>query len=125
MPNFISPAFYDAMMRSIEQNEDETDEFAACGFTHEPCASIHAPQIAESFLTLECEFEEQLTPKNGAFSLIVGKTVRASVEEAYAHGIDVKYGPAGFSLNVHSPIDVNSGLCDKVGLATLCVDRTF
>jgi len=123
--NFLSPALYDSMMRSIEQNDDSTDEFAVCDFTPEPCAAICAPRIAESFLTLECVFDEALSPQSGAFSLLAGRTVYASVEETYARGIDAKYGPDGFSLNIHSPIDLRSGRCDKVGVATLTVEKTY
>jgi len=121
--NFLSPALCGAMMRSIEHNGDEADEFAACGFTPEPCAAIRAPKIAEGFLTLECEFRQLLTPQDGALSLIVGRTLRAYVEEEYAHGVDAKYGADGFSLNVHTPIDLFSGRCDRCATATLRVEE--
>lgn len=117
--NFLSPAYYDAMMRSIESNGETTDELKVCGFTPASCKEIDAPSIDESFLSLECELCDILTPASGGITLIVGKTLHASIEDDYACGIDAKYGESGFSFNIHSPIDAKTGVCDSVGVATL------
>ncbi len=117
--NFLSPEYYGAMMRSIESNGESADEFAVCGFSPLPCRTIDAPSIAESFLSLECELSDIATPASGAVSLVIGKVLRVTAEENYADGIDAKYGEAGFSFNIHSPMNVKTGVCDDVGVATL------
>lgn len=121
--NFLSPAHYDAMMRCIRQNEDERDEFAACGFGLSPCVKIPAPRIAEAFLALECVLADAPIIAGGALPMVAGRVVSANMDEAYARGYDEKYGRRGFSLNVHSPMDCKTGVCAPVGVATLQVDR--
>jgi flavin reductase (DIM6/NTAB) family NADH-FMN oxidoreductase RutF len=123
--NFLPPSYYDALLYSISNNEEETDEFAVCGFSAAPCETIAAPSISESFLTLECELTEETKAVSGALSLLIGKALCASFLEGYASGIDKKYGKEGFAFNIHSPIDLETGICDRVGLATLQIDRVI
>lgn len=121
--NFLSKDHFDSMMRSIEHNEEEADEFKVCGFSKMPCDTIHAPRIGEGFLTLECELSQEAEAANGALKLLIGKTKHAAVLEGYAAGIDAKYGSAGFPLSVHSPINFETGICDPFAIATLKIER--
>lgn len=124
--NFLSPSYYDAMMQSIRHNGDDDDEFAVCGFHTEEARTSSAPRIAEAFLTLECELAQRVeVPDSDGFSLLVGRVRQAAVEEAYARGIDQKYGAEGFFFNIHSPVDLPSGRCAPVGVATLEIRRTL
>lgn len=121
--DFLPQSYYDSMMRAISQNEAETDEFDVCGFTKAECTTIHAPRIIESFLSLECELSDVAETAGGALKLVIGKTTHVTIQEAYAVGIDEKYSKNGFSLNIHSPINAITGICDPVGIAELSVAR--
>ncbi len=121
--NFLSSAYFDSMMRAISQNEEETDEFAVCGFTKAECKTIHAPRICESFLTLECELCDIADTAGGALKLLIGKTTHVTIQEGFASGIDDKYGKNGFPLNIHSPINAATGVCDPVAIGELSVAR--
>ncbi len=121
--NFLSSAYFDSMMRAISQNEEETDEFAVCGFTKAECKTIHAPRICESFLTLECELCDIADTAGGALKLLIGKTSHVTIQEGFASGIDEKYGKNGFPLNIHSPINATTGICDPVAIGELSVAR--
>lgn len=121
--NFLSSAYFDSMMRAISQNEEETDEFAVCGFTKAECKTIHAPRICESFLTLECELCDIADAAGGALKLLIGKTSHVTIQEGFASGIDEKYGKNGFPLNIHSPINATTGICDPVAIGELSVAR--
>jgi len=121
--NFLSSAYFDSMMRAISQNEEETDEFAVCGFTKAECKTIHAPRICESFLTLECELCDIADTAGGALKLLIGKTSHVTIQEGFASGIDEKYGKKGFPLNIHSPINATTGICDPVAIGELSVAR--
>ena len=106
-------------MRSISQNADDTDEFAACGFGLSPSEKITAPRISESFLSLECELTDAPALSGSALPLLIGRVALAHIREDYARGYDEKYTPRGFSLNIHSPMDCETGVCAPFGFATL------
>jgi hypothetical protein len=116
--NFLPAEHYASMMRAVEYSGDRTDEFAVCGFTCKPCEKIDAPRIGGSFLSLECTLAETARLADGALPLTVGKVILARLSEDYAHGIDRKYSLEGFLFSVHSPIDCETGLCGKSGVAT-------
>lgn len=122
--NFIAPAYYDAVMKTIQDNSG--DEFAVAGLTQEPSKTIDAPRIAESFLTLECKAEHYLDlAGNGKTMLVAGRVQLLACREEYAHGIDQKYGNDGFMFNVHTPLDLTTGKGNTIGVATLQIDRTY
>jgi flavin reductase (DIM6/NTAB) family NADH-FMN oxidoreductase RutF len=123
--NFISPKYYDACIKTISDN-DEADEFAIGGFTREASASIEAPRIKESFLSLECKYEMSADlSKAGTTALVVGKVIHIAADEEYSKGMDNKYGRDGFMLNIHSPKDLLTGEGETSGIAVLDVIKTF
>ena len=63
----------------------DEDEFEAGGFAAEAARTIHAPLIAEAFLSLECTLVEarDLTGA-GQTAMVTGRVRHAWVEEAYA-----------------------------------------
>ena len=121
--NFLSPEYFDALMRSVSQNADDTDEFAACGFGLSPSEKIAAPRISESFLSLECELADAPSLVGGALPILAGRVLLSHIREGYARGYDEKYTPRGFSYNVHSPMDCETGVCAPFGVAVLQVAR--
>ncbi|MCL1965378.1 MAG: flavin reductase family protein [Firmicutes bacterium] len=79
--NFLSPAYYDACKKTIEENKDDVDELAAAGLTAEPAACVKAPRVAEAFLAYECRLVSDVDFANeGGMRLIVGEVVRAALD---------------------------------------------
>ncbi|MCE5189290.1 MAG: flavin reductase family protein [Eubacteriales bacterium] len=123
--NFLPLSYYDDLKRSIEKNHTDADEIAVCGLTAEPGKRISAPRIAESFLAMECTLHQEVDLSgSGVFSLLVGRVLQAAVAEEYAYGMDAKYADHGFFFNIHSPVNIETGVCDPVGFATLQMNRT-
>ena len=108
--NFVSKAFFDACMATIERNGEDTDEIQAGGFTREPAVEVDCPRLQEAFLCLECRFEREiLLSENAPTSVIIGKVVHVAAQEAYAQGIDAKHGDDGFMFNIHEPKNLKTG----------------
>ena len=77
--NFLPMRYYDQLVETIRQNEEDTDEFAAGRFTLAEAKSIHAPVIEEAFLTLECTLKQvQDLSGAGITSMVVGRVQHAS-----------------------------------------------
>jgi flavin reductase (DIM6/NTAB) family NADH-FMN oxidoreductase RutF len=117
--NFISSAYYDACMKTIEHNEEDDDEFVVGGFALEQSKTINAPRIKEAFLSFECTLHSttDLSGK-GIIALVVGQVNLAAVEEGY-HTIDKICSADGYMLNVHSPKDPRTGEGNTTAVATL------
>ena len=60
---------------------------------------------------------------SGRAALIVGRVTHIAAEEAYATGIDGKYGEDGFMLNIHSPKNLVTGVGKASAVAVLRVAR--
>ena len=54
--NFPSNDIYDRCIKTIGNNQFETDEITASGLTAGSCLKVNAPRIKECFLNIECEF---------------------------------------------------------------------
>ena len=54
--NFPSIDIYDRCIKTIGNNQFETDEITASGLTAEKASKVNAPQIKRVFLNIECEF---------------------------------------------------------------------
>jgi flavin reductase (DIM6/NTAB) family NADH-FMN oxidoreductase RutF len=67
--NFPSCDVYDRCIKTIGNNEFETDEITASGLTADKSAKVNAPRIKECFLNIECEFlwEHELFENNDFF----------------------------------------------------------
>lgn len=80
--NFISSKYYDNAIETIKENNIETDEIAAGGFTAESSKLIRAPRIKEAFISYECKLESisDLSGK-GRSSLIIGEVINAAVRK--------------------------------------------
>ena len=108
--NFLSLKHYEAMMRAIRENGNDTDEFAAAGLTREPCEEINAPAIRESFLTMECRLVEARDLSGaGVAAMVTGEVVRVCVEEIFARGEKDRFGAEGFMLLAPGPQNMISG----------------
>lgn len=102
--NFLPVRHFDALMRTVRQNGMEDDEFTEGGFTPEPAHTVGAPRIAESFLTLECRAERiEALSDSGRMMLVKGRVLNAVSAPDHAQGVDKRYGPEGFVLNINEP----------------------
>lgn len=107
--NFLSLRYYDRLVETIRQNGEETDEFAAGGFTRTRAKTVNAPCIEEAFLTMECTLEDARDLSGaGVMAMITGRVERVAVEEGYAQGY-ARYGEDGFMLLVPAPQDLKTG----------------
>lgn len=122
--NFLSKQYFDALMKTISENNDDTHEFAAAGLTAEQAETISPPRIAESFLSLECALHS-ITDISGAgkTALIIGKVKHIAAADEYARGKDKKYGADGFMFNIHGPINLSTGQDNTSYIATLNIER--
>lgn len=122
--NFLPLSYYDRLIHTIHENAYETDEFAAGGFTLSQAKTIHAPAIAEAFLTMECTLESmQDLSGAGITTMVVGRVAHVSVEESYAQGYEKRYGKDGFMLLVPSPQNLVTGEAVPSAVATVDIQR--
>lgn len=54
--NFPTIDLYDRCIKTIGNNQFDTDEITAAGLTAEKASKVDAPRIAECFLNIECEY---------------------------------------------------------------------
>lgn len=122
--NFLPISAYDALVRTIHQNQMETDEFAAGGFTLAPAKTIHAPVIEEAFLNLECTLKEiQDLSGAGITAMVIGQVQHISVEQDYAQGYQKRYGKDGYMLLIPAPQDLVTGKPAQSAIATVNIEK--
>lgn len=124
--NFLSSQYFDALMKAIQENGDDADEFKEAGLSYENAVTIAAPRIKESFLTLECKaVSTQDISGAGITAMTIGRVLHVAAEEGYADGFDKRYADEGFIYNIHAPINKNTEEESKSALATLKIQRYF
>ncbi|TWH49449.1 flavin reductase family protein [Sporomusa sp. KB1] len=102
--NFLSSDYLEMCQKTVINNDAETDEFAAGGFTLEPSKTINTPRIKESFLSLECSLElEKDLSQMGISALIIGKVGAIALDESFTGNAFKRYGQDGFMFNIHQP----------------------
>lgn len=122
--NFLPISCYDRLVETIHQNDDDTDEFSAGGFTLAEARTIHAPVIEEAFLIMECTLKEiQDLSGAGITAMVVGQVQHASVEDTYGQNTRQRYGPDGFMMLVPAPQNLVSGAPGQSGIATVQIQR--
>lgn len=122
--NFLPIRYYDQLIATINQNEDEADEFQVGNFTLEHAETIHAPIIKEAFLNMECTLKEVMDLSGAQITaMVVGQVQHIFVEEAYARGYDKRYGQDGFMMLVPAMQDLISGEAGQSAIATVKIER--
>jgi len=121
--NFLAPEYYDACIKTIKENELDTDEFLAGGFTAEAARCVKPPRIKEAFMVYECKLESHadLSGK-GISSLIVGRVVHAAIEEHHS-SVEGMCAKTSFMFNLHRPKDPRTGEGEQSALAQLHLTR--
>ncbi len=123
--NFLGKQHYDACIATVSANGGDTDEIAAGGLTEETAAVVDCPRLREAFLSLECRLEQDIRlSENGLSSLLIARVVHAAADEAYADGLDGKYGDEGFMLYAHAPKSLKTGEGKPSAVAVCRVVRT-
>lgn len=109
--NFPSRDVYDNCMKTIENNQFETDEITASGLTAEKAAKVNAPRIAECFLNIECEFLwEREHSENSRYTVVALKAVHVCMDsERYDESKLGRYGKTGYMYNINSPRNPETG----------------
>lgn len=119
--NFPSQKYFAACMRSIHQNDFDTDEIAASGLSAEPAVKVNAPRIQECFLNLECElaWERELFPGSDSMVLCARVVGFAMDETRYRTEKPGRYSKTGYLYNLRSTLNPETGARDRAALGIL------
>jgi len=102
--NFPSRDVFDRCIKTIGNNQYETDEITAAGLTAEKASVVDAPRIKECFLNIECEF---LWEHKG---LVAVKAVNICMDsDRYDHNKLGRYGKTGLLYQIHCPTNPETG----------------
>ena len=114
--NFPSQDIYDRCIKTIGNNEFETDEITAAGLTSEKAAIVNAPRIKECFLNLECEFmwEHETFENEGVYgnrdAAVALKVVNVCMDSAHYDQTALgRYGKAGYLFQIDNPTNPETG----------------
>lgn len=124
--NFPSFDLYDRCIKTIGNNEFETDEISAAGLTAERAAKVNAPRIKECFLNIECEFlwEHALFEHAGFFGnhdvAVALKAVSICMDsDHYDQARLGRYGKTGYLYQIDQPTNPDTGEKTPIMAGTL------
>ena len=122
--NFLPIHCYDQLTNTIRHNAYEADEFEIGGFTLAHAKAVHAPTIAEAFVTVECALKDSRDLSGaGITAMVTGEVQHISVEREYAQGYEKRYGKDGFMLLIPAPQDLITGEPAQSAIATVHIKR--
>jgi hypothetical protein len=102
--NFPSNDIYERCVKTIGNNQWETDEITASGLTAEPAVKVNAPRIKECFLNIECEF---LWEHKG---FVAVKAVHICMDsEHYDQSNPGRYGKTGYLFQIDQATNPETG----------------
>ena len=109
--NFFSNDIYDRCIKTIGNNEFETDEITASGLTVEKAITVNAPRIKECFLNIECEFlwEHDLFEGSKEAAIALNAVSICMDSEHYDQNKLGRYGKSGFMFHVDHPFNPETG----------------
>lgn len=109
--NFPSNDIYDRCIKTIGNNEFDTDEITASGLTMEKASKINAPRIKECFLNIECEllWEHDLYEGSGEATVALKAVNICMDDEHYDQSRLGRYGKHGFLFQVGQPTNPETG----------------
>lgn len=124
--NFLCYDYFKQCQRTIVNNNYETDEFAAGGFTPEPAKTVSVPRIKESFLSLECHLvmEKDLS-QQGMSALVIGKVQAIALDARHGADVYARYGREGFMFNIHQPQNPSNGQGNLSGVGVIEVIKKY
>lgn len=115
--NFPSNDIYERCIKTIHNNEFDTDEITAAGLTAETASKVNAPQIKECFLNIECEFlwEHELFEGSKEVAIAL-KAVNVCMDSEYYNQSKLgRYGKSGYLLYVDQPTNPETGETTEFG----------
>lgn len=109
--NFPSDDIYDRCIKTIGNNQFETDEITASSLTAEKALKVNAPRIKECFLNIECEFLWEHELFEGSQEVTVAlKAVNICMDsERYNQNKLGRYGMSGFLFHIDQPTNPETG----------------
>lgn len=109
--NFPSNDIYDRCIKTIGNNQFETDEITASGLTAEKAAKVNAPRIKECFLNIECTFLWEHELFEGSREAAVAlKAVNLCMDSGrYDQSKLGRYGKSGFLFQIDQPTNPETG----------------
>ena len=124
--NFPSYDIYERCIKTIGNNEFETDEITAVGLTAEKAAKVDAPRIKECFLNIECVYlwEHDLFENAGFFGneevAVAVKAVNICMDsDRYDQSKLGRYSKAGYLFQIDQPTNPETGEKTPIMAATL------
>ncbi len=107
--NFLSAAFYEACLKTIEANGEDNDELKAAGLTAEPSTFVKPPRVKEAFLSFECKLHSDMDLSGkGITAMLIGQVINAVVEGTHDNAAEL-CGEMGFIYNLHAPKNPATG----------------
>ena len=119
--NFPSSDIYDRCIRTIGNNQFETDEITASGLTAERAVKVNAPRIKECFLNIECEFLWEHELFEGSHELTIAlKTVNICMDsDRFDQSKLGRYGKTGYLYQIDCPTNPETGEKTPIGPGTI------
>lgn len=123
----IDADVYERCIKTIGNNEFETDEITAAGLTAEKASKVNAPRIKECFLNIECEFLWEHELFAGSNVVIVAlKAVSVCMDsDRYDQSKLGRYGKTGYLFHIHCPINPETGEDAQGGIGTVEPDYSI
>ena len=125
--NFASSDVFDRCVKTIGNDEYETDEITAAGLTAEKAVKVNAPRIKECFLNIECEviWEHELFAGSDVMTVAL-KAVNVCMDsDRYDHTKLGRYGKTGYLFHIHCPINPETGEDAPGAIGTVEPDYSF
>ena len=115
--NFPSNDIYASCVKTIGNNQFETDEITAAGLTAERAVTVNAPRIKECFLNLECEFLWEHALFEGSREAAVALRVvnLAMDSQRYDQSRLGRYGRSGYLFQIDQPTNPETGVTTPFG----------
>jgi flavin reductase (DIM6/NTAB) family NADH-FMN oxidoreductase RutF len=119
--NFPTNDVYDRCIKTIGNNQFESDEITASGLTAERAAKVNAPRIKECFLNIECEFLWEHELFEGSHELTIAlKAVNICMDsDRYDQSKLGRYGKTGYLYQIDGPTNPETGEITPIGPGTL------
>lgn len=115
--NFPSNDIYERCIKTIRNNEFNTDEITAAGLTAEPASKVNAPKIKDCFLNIECEllWEHELFPGSKEVAIALNAVNVCMDSDYYDQSKLGRYGKSGYLLYIDQPTNPETGEITEVG----------
>lgn len=109
--NFPSTDVYDRCVKTVSNNEFETDEITASGLTMENAVKVNAPRIKECFLNIECVFlwEHELFEGSDEMTVALKAVNMCMDSDRYDQSKLGRYGKTGYLYLIEQPTNPETG----------------